>query len=306
MINLKRFKDVSILIVGDVMLDRYIIGEVTRISPEAPVPILKAKDEYTELGGCGNVVRNLLSIGVNTFSIIGIGEDEPGHEIYESIGKCMALMTPGSETIQKVRMVTEGRQTQLLRVDYEDNAVQMNTELVHSIASKLQECYDLIVVSDYGKGMINKELMSFLKGLRTPIIVDPKPFHATYYDNVFMITPNEKEYEMMFLDTSAPLTSNVQYILKTAGADGMYLEDKINNKIEHIPAEEVEIFNVTGAGDVVVAVISACIGVGLDVLTSAKVANRCANYVVTQPGTSSIPTKLFKEIFAEEVARSLL
>lgn len=306
MINLKRFKDVSILIVGDVMMDRYVVGTVTRISPEAPVPILKATDEYTELGGCGNVVKNLLSIGVNTFSIIGIGDDESGQDIYQSIGKCMALMTPGSETIQKVRMVTEGRQTQLLRVDYEENSVQMNTELVHNIAAQLHECYDLIIVSDYGKGMINQELMNFLKALRTPIIVDPKPIHAPFYDGVFMITPNEKEYEMMLLDTETPLVKDVHYILKTAGADGMYLQDTTKKIQKHIPVEEVEIFNVTGAGDVVVACIAACVGVGLDVLTSAKVANRCANYVVTQPGTSAIPTKLFKEIFSEEVARSLL
>lgn len=306
MIALKNFKDISILVVGDVMLDRYILGSVNRISPEAPVPVVKASGEYTELGGCGNVVKNLRSIGVDTFSIIGLGEDDSGEEIISLIGKCMGIVTPGSETIQKVRIVTESRQTQMLRIDYEENAVQMTTDIVHNIASQIRQCYDMIIVSDYGKGMINEELMSYLKGLRTPIIVDPKPINSSCYDNVFMITPNENEYDVMMLDTPTPLVKNVQYILKTAGADGMYLQDTTTKKEVHIEAEHVDVFNVIGAGDVVVAVIAACISSGLDVVTSARISNRCGNYVVTKPGTSFIPTKIFQEIFASEVAKSLL
>lgn len=304
--TLKKFNEISILVVGDVMLDRYIVGSVSRISPEAPVPIVKATNEYVELGGCGNVVKTLRSIGVDTFSVIGLGDDEIGKEIISLIGKCLGITTSTSETIQKVRVVTEGRQTQMLRIDYEENPVQMNSDIVYQIASTLRQCYDMIIVSDYGKGMINEELMSYLKGLRTPIIVDPKPIHSSYYDNVFMITPNETEYDLMMLGTAHPLVKNVPYILKTAGANGMYLQDTILKTEVHIEAEHVDVFNVTGAGDVVVAVMAACISSGLDVITSANIANGCGNYVVTKPGTSSIPTKVFQEIFVFEVAKSLL
>jgi len=154
----------------------------------------------------------------------------------------------------------------------------------------------MIVISDYAKGMISYQLMEYLKVHQdAPIIVDPKPAHGYMYNDVFMVTPNEKEWAAMVVSSKYRL-KNVPYILETKGKDGMIMH--MNDSTTHIKIDSnpVEIFNVSGAGDTVVAVMALCLSLDYDPIYSARIANECAAYVVTQPGTSVVSKNKFMQI----------
>jgi len=291
----KRTSDINVLVVGDIMLDTYIVGQVDRISPEAPVPIVKVTDEYSTLGGCGNVFNNIKSIGAGASCITSFGDDDAGHVISEMLNDSIIIANKDTETIEKIRVVANHKETQMIRIDKEFNTIKMDREIVKQIAYSNRKCYDIIIVSDYAKGMINEDLMNYLKTLNTPIIVDPKPIHGRLYNDVFMITPNEIEFLEMSIMSSYQTGRGVDYILQTAGRDGMFLNNLKKKKITHIKTKSSDVYNVTGAGDTVIAVISVCIAMGIDVITSAKIANKCASYVVTKPGTTAVPKAVFEK-----------
>jgi rfaE bifunctional protein kinase chain/domain len=288
-------ENANILVIGDIMLDRYIVGEVERISPEAPVPIVNVTNTYHTLGGCGNVVRNLRSIGANVSCLAVVGDDESGEiikgELYKCRVKSMLTTLQDRATSVKTRVVANHRQTQMLRFDNEDTSEVNVQDLALSVFNF--SIFDIIVISDYAKGIITNDLMSKIKELNIPIIVDPKPKNIKLYNDVFMITPNRKEYQTIVDNGDEIFTT---FILKTLGRDGMELHDCSCNQVHHIKSEPIEVYNVTGAGDTVVAVMAACIASKIDILLSAKIANECAHFVVTQPGTTTIPKKLFNEI----------
>ena len=292
---MKRTSDINVLVVGDIMLDTYIVGQVDRISPEAPVPIVKVTDEYSTLGGCGNVFNNIKSIGAGASCITSFGDDDAGHVISEMLNDSIIIANKDTETIEKIRVVANHKETQMIRIDKEFNTIKMDREIVKQIAYSNRKCYDIIIVSDYAKGMINEDLMNYLKTLNTPIIVDPKPIHGRLYNDVFMITPNKIEYLEMSIMSSYQTGRGVDYILQTAGRDGMFLSDLKKKKNTHIKTTPTDVYNVTGAGDTVIAVISVCIAMGIDVITSAKIANKCASYVVTKPGTTPVPKAVFEK-----------
>jgi len=287
---LKAIKDIKILVVGDIMLDHYVCGEVERISPEAPVPILRATEEYYALGGCGNVIRNLKSIGASVTCIAAIGNDLAGKKIMDELDELNVvsnLIVREEMTTKKTRYIANNGHTQMFRVDREDvKYVKLNS-------LRIEDDHDVIIVSDYDKGMVTSSLMSFLKEMNIPIIVDPKPNNMWLYDDVFMITPNKKEYDEICTSDTHPFARGIRYILKTLGKDGMeLLEDE--EKVCSVSAIPVDVYNVTGAGDTVVAMVSLSLAMGLEVEAAVKVANKCAQYVVTQPGTSVVPKKMFK------------
>ena len=288
--KLKRIKDINILVVGDVMLDHYVCGEVERISPEAPVPILRVTDEYHILGGCGNVIRNIRSIGANVTCVAAIGNDIAGKNIMDELdllGVKANFIIREEMTTRKTRYIANNGYTQMFRADRED------IKYVKLGSLEIENGYDIIIVSDYAKGMITVGLMNKLKKMNIPIIVDPKPENMWLYDNVFMITPNKKEYDEICTSEKHPFARGIRYILKTLGKDGMELLEE-EEKVCSVAAIPVDVYNVTGAGDTVVAVMSLCIAMRLDVEVAIKVANKCAQYVVTQPGTSIVPKKMFK------------
>jgi len=294
--KLKRIKDINILVVGDIMLDHYICGEVERISPEAPVPILKVTKEYSMLGGCGNVIRNIREVGAAVTCVAAVGMDVAGTAI---IQKLMMLDVDSKlikrsdiVTTKKTRFVANMGNTQMFRVDKED------VRYIKSGPLNIGHNYDVIIISDYAKGMITSDVMIQLKELNVPIIVDPKPNNMWLYDNVFMITPNKKEYEEICTSTHHPFARGIRYILKTLGKDGMELM-KNKEKIYSVETIPVDVYNVTGAGDTVVSIVGLCISMGLEVAPAVKVANKCAQYVVTQPGTSVVPKKMFKNFVKE-------
>lgn len=293
---MKKINDVSILVVGDIMLDHYVRGDVERISPEAPVPILKVTDEYNMLGGCGNVIRNLRKLGANVTCVAAVGNDYPGRAVLKRLKKLRVglnvIVRDDIITTRKTRFIANNGYIQMLRADREE------VKYVKSDSLVIENNYDIIIVSDYAKGMITAGIMSKLKDMGIPIIVDPKPKNMWLYNNVFMITPNKKEYEEICISSEHPFTQGVRYILKTLGKEGMKLmEDGAEDcSISTIP---VDVYNVTGAGDTVVAIVGVCVAMGLDVETSVKVSNRCAQYVVTQPDTSTVPKKMFKNFVRE-------
>ena len=295
---MKNIKDIRILVVGDIMLDRYIEGNVNRISPESPVPIVEVTNEYNTLGGCGNVVRNLRELGVNVDCLASIGIDIAGKTIskeLKNIGANSLLFYGSDRTTVKERIIADQRKVQMIRIDRETSKP---IEAEHPIDIFVRACYDnynMVVVSDYAKGMITHGLMEFLKTEQNAdIIVDPKPQNGGIYNGVFMITPNKKEWAGMLLSSAYNL-NHVKFILETKGSEGMCLINNINNTSEKIEAEPVSIYNVSGAGDTVTAIISTCLSMGLNPLQSAKIANKCAGYVITQPGTSVVPKQIFLE-----------
>lgn len=299
----KDIKDIRILVVGDIMLDKYIVGNVKRISPEAPVPIVHVSEEYYTLGGCGNVVRNIAELGAQVDCLASVGDDSYAERIeYElqEIGANSLLINESKRTTVKTRIIADHRKIQMLRIDRE-HAKQVNPMKV--IDTYKRNCrdefveYDMIVISDYRKGMISQELMIYLREFQDKrIIVDPKPQNALMYDGVFMITPNEIEWSEMLFASDYTL-KRVNYILTTKGKDGMELLDNQKGEKWNIEAEPVPVYNVSGAGDVVVAMMSVCLSHGLNVLDSAYIANKCAGYAVTQPATCVIPKDIFSKIY---------
>lgn len=299
---MKPIEETRILVIGDIMLDKYVVGNAERISPEAPVPIVHVTDEYHTLGGCGNVVRNIAEQGAIVDCMASIGPDDDGIIIeteLQGIGARPIMIYGSKMTIVKERVIADHRKIQMLRVDREcvKDIDAMNT--IKKFQVQCREPYDMIVISDYAKGMITPGLMKFLKEEQsTPIIVDPKPNHVEMYNNVFMITPNEKEWAKMLF--ASPYTlDHVHFILQTQGNKGMTLLDNLVDERWTIEAEDVPVYNVSGAGDVVVAMMAVCLSQGLNVLDSAYIANKCAGYAVTQPQTCVIPKNKFKEIYED-------
>jgi len=298
---MKNPEDIRILVVGDIMLDKYIIGEVSRISPEAPVPIVNVSEEYHTLGGCGNVVNNLRSLGAKVYCLASIGNDINGSLVIDELrqkGVGDLIMIGSNKTIVKERIVSNQRQVQMLRVDYESITPVDPVLSIKFLESIKDIDYNMIVVSDYAKGMITYELMQYLKGTGTAIIVDPKPINGYMYNGVYMITPNEPEWFTMKVSSAYNLV-DVSFFLITKGKDGMTLIENGGDNHWDIGTEPVEIYNVSGAGDTVVAVMSLCISMGWKEVAAAYIANKCAAYVVTQPGTTTVTKEMFNQIVTD-------
>jgi len=295
---MKKIENINILVVGDIMLDKYVVGSVDRISPEAPVQIVNVTEEYSELGGCGNVVRNIHELGANVDCLASVGHDTFGSSIIQKLVEinCGILLVHESEqTTVKERIIAEHRYVQMLRIDREVKKTINSKKLIEVLQSIESRIYDFIVVSDYAKGVISSPLMNQLMSYNTPIIVDPKPENAWMYTDVFMLTPNEKEWRHMQM--SSKYITKSKYVLQTLGKKGMKLIE--GNKELYIEAEPVDVYNVSGAGDTVVAAMAVCLSAGLDPQTSAELANKCAGFVVTQSGTSVVPKEKFNQILKQ-------
>lgn len=299
---MKKLEDIRILVVGDIMLDKYVVTEVNRISAEAPVPIAEVIDEYSSLGGAGNVVKNIRDLEVQVDCIASIGKDDNGKIIsrkFNNLNIGDYLINESEITIVKERIVADSRKTQMLRIDREI-IKKIHPDIT---IDKLQKYFtnhspNIIIVSDYAKGLINNEVMTYLKEQPYKIIVDPKPIHTPYYEGVFMITPNEKEFSEIQIDYPCG-PPDIKYLLITKGKYGMYLEDF--NQSWDIPAEEVHaVYNLSGAGDTVIAMMGVCLSLEINPIQSAKIANACAAYVVTKPDTATVPKELFLKIMQEK------
>ncbi|MFQ5579005.1 MAG: D-glycero-beta-D-manno-heptose-7-phosphate kinase [Nitrospiria bacterium] len=313
---LKRFSRQKVLILGDMMLDHYIWGSVRRISPEAPVPVVNVQSESVLLGGAGNVLHNILTLGGGSMICSVVGSDDAGEWIRSEISSNNVplegvVVEDGRPTTKKTRIIAH--QQQVVRYDHEERAkIKLKTERKISafISDHLMEI-NAIVVSDYAKGVVTEGLMnniiSCAKKRRIPVVVDPKVDRLSYYKNVTMITPNhleasqgsgiEIEDEKTLCKAGKILLKNLkcEAVLITRGEHGMSLFER-NGKITHIPTEAKEVYDVTGAGDTVVGTISLALAAGAPFATAAKMANHAAGIVVGEVGTAAIHKERLEQV----------
>lgn len=290
---LQKIKEAKIAVIGDIMLDRYIIGTVNRISPEAPVPVVHVKEETNTLGGAGNVVANLCKLKVEEAHIFcRIADDIHGSVIktklgglHYNYGNSKTTYFGNEQTIVKTRIMAENHQ--IVRFDREHI-----TPLPEVTANKLVEElgdgeYDTIVISDYGKGMITTYLLQRvyeLAGRKIPICIDPSP--KTYYPPMpeAIILPNTKERR----ELGKGIESKFKAVVETAGADGIYIRQngELVNQIQAIKISDV--VDTVGAGDTVTAVFAAAQTTGANIYLSTSLANVAASIVVRHAMTYAV------------------
>ncbi|MBN2251892.1 MAG: D-glycero-beta-D-manno-heptose-7-phosphate kinase [Candidatus Altiarchaeota archaeon] len=316
---LQGFKDGSVLVIGDLMLDKYIFGDVSRISPEAPVQIIDIQSESYVPGGAANVANNVAALG-GTAQVVGvIGRDEEGEKLVSELAR-RGIRTDGAfvddkrPTIQKVRVI--GRNQQLLRMDFEDTK-PMEADLERSVCDHLEKAVkavDAVVVSDYAKGAVTLNLMeNVIKLVRRDgktLIVDPKPGHKSYYAGADLITPNSKEAgEMSGLEGGSDeeieamgkrlLEELNATVLITRGEKGMSLFQK-SGGITHLPTKAKEVYDVSGAGDTVVGTLALSLSAGANITDAAILANHAAGITVGKLGTSTVSTAEIKKDLEHE------
>ncbi|HST76474.1 MAG TPA: D-glycero-beta-D-manno-heptose-7-phosphate kinase [Acetobacteraceae bacterium] len=302
---IRRLSRTSVLVVGDVMLDRYAYGEVQRISPEAPVPILTVERETAMPGGAGNVVRNLTAINAAVAFVAVVGDDQAGSDLTGLVGgqpgvEPWLLVQSGRATTVKTRYVANGQQ--LLRADQED-ARPIPAKLAERmlrIARDGMAATSITVLSDYGKGLmagsVAKQLIDVAHQTGRRVIVDPKGLDYGRYAGADIITPNRRELSEatgMPISTEAEIVAAARVlrtahgfgaVLVTRSEDGMTLLD--DHGAHHFPAEAKEVFDVSGAGDTVVATLAAGLAGGLDLPVAVRLANIAAGIVVGKIGTA--------------------
>jgi len=278
----------KILVVGDIMLDEYCIGMVERMSPESGVPIFKFGGvSSTCLGGAGNLAVNLSKLGayVALFGICGKTRHSELLSLME-YDNIYSMVKPCWTTTVKQRFVTDQLE-HVMRLDLE--AVPHKDLTSEHLLKGVEQRFDLIVVSDYAKGVVNEEVMKILKSRNVPIIVDPKPVNVHLYKGVDMICPNLKEWEEM-----RPNFDEIGCeVVVTKARDG--IEVIYNGNHSYFPSNPIDVVDVCGAGDTVTAVMAVCKAMGKNVTQSAATALKCAEYVVTQPGTVPITKEVFEE-----------
>lgn len=315
---LDQFQQSSILVIGDIMLDHYIFGEVVRISPEAPVPVVQVRDEKYSLGGAGNVARICAQFGAKTFLVGAVGSDAFGKTIQEHCNECsiQSILHSFCERPTTVKSRVLAQNQQITRIDYEDASAfscDDSNQLLNHV-SRLLPNISAVILSDYGKGLVTPYFYDQLQELldsqsqAIPLFIDPKVPNCSLYHDAYLLTPNLQEAfacAQMNIATSfeqialcgQQLFSNLhcQHLLITLGGLGMALFESPDS-IWHIPTVAKKVFDVTGAGDAVIAVFALGISCGGSLIQSAMLANFAAGSVVGQIGTGSIDTRQLKEI----------
>jgi D-beta-D-heptose 7-phosphate kinase/D-beta-D-heptose 1-phosphate adenosyltransferase len=304
-----RLAHTNVLIVGDVMLDRYVYGEVERISPEAPIQVVRVRRETAMLGGAGNVVRNLVALGARAHFLAAVGDDPAGREITGLIGDQegvdpVIIVEVDRQTTIKTRVFAASQQ--LLRVDRETSEPlgEGGGARVRQAVSRLLPEVGALVLSDYGKGVLGaalvKALIDAAAAAGTPVIVDPKAADYSVYRGATLVTPNRKELadasrmpvandaEIVAAARHVIAASGIGSVLVTRSQDGMTLVTAA--EAHHLPAEAREVYDVSGAGDTVVAVMAAAIASGAAPLDAARLANVAAGIVVGKVGTAVATT----------------
>ncbi|MCU1382203.1 MAG: hypothetical protein JWL71_900 [Acidobacteria bacterium] len=309
-----RFSGLAVLVVGDVMLDRFIVGRVTRISPEAPVPIVRFESEHVRLGGAANVAHNLAVLG-GAVSLVGIvGADAAAAQLRAQLQAAGVATTglvedAGRPTTEKVRVVTE-RNQQVARIDYErdaDAGGDVERAIVAQVA-RLGAGAQALLVSDYLKGAVTRAVVeAMLSKAPVPLIVDPKIPHLACYAGATLVTPNHHEAEVAThlrvrsdddaRQAARDFRSRAQCgaVLITRGEQGMWLSDAAVEG--SIPAVTREVSDVTGAGDTVVATLALALAAGATMAEAAALANHAAGIVVGKFGPATLTAAELAESF---------
>jgi len=307
-VSKEQLAQAKVLVVGDVMLDRYWYGAVDRISPEAPVPVVRITREENRLGGCANVAFNAVSVGAQASLLSVVGDDEASHLLQDLIAKSGITTYFGRDaqlkTTVKLRVI--GRQQQLLRVDFE------NTPQNEVLSSQTQQFMQLLVAhpvvlfSDYGKGGLAHvtDMIAAARKANKAVLIDPKGSDFSRYAGATCITPNRAELQQVVggwnseeeLSTKAHnLRKQLQLdaVLLTRSEEGMTLFDA--QGVAHIAAQAREVFDVTGAGDTVIATLAALVAAGMSLREAMPWANRAGGVVVGKFGTATVS---YEELFA--------
>jgi rfaE bifunctional protein kinase chain/domain len=298
----------KVLVVGDVMLDRYWYGAVDRISPEAPVPVVRITREENRLGGCANVAFNAVSVGAQASLLSVVGDDEASHLLQDLIAKSGITPYFGRDaqlkTTVKLRVI--GRQQQLLRVDFE------NTPQNEVLSSQTQQFMQLVpdhpvvLFSDYGKGGLAHvtDMIAAARKANKAVLIDPKGSDFSRYAGATCITPNRAELQQVVGGWNSEEELNIKAhnlrkelqldaVLLTRSEEGMTLFDA--QGAAHIAAQAREVFDVTGAGDTVIATLAALVAAGMSLRDAMPWANRAGGVVVGKFGTATVS---YEELFA--------
>jgi rfaE bifunctional protein kinase chain/domain len=307
--SLAKLSGSQVLVVGDLMLDHYLVGTVDRISPEAPVPVVAVQSEHLLLGGAGNVALNIARLGGSPHLIGVTGSDDNAENLRQLVAlenlEGDIVSVDDRPTTIKTRIIAQNQQ--VARVDKEVSRpldIQQSQGVLDAIAEIIDE-YEVIILSDYGKGLVTIEFMDAFRNLvlsqeRPPkVLVDPKLKNFNLYKGAYCVTPNSKEaleasHRLSFesrvdvLRTGASIFRQLacEHVLITLGPNGMALFET-PSEVYHFPTVAKRVFDVTGAGDTVIATLGISLAAGLDLLTASLLANYAAGNVIAEVGTAT-------------------
>ncbi len=291
-----------VLIVGDVILDRYLYGDTARISPEAPVPVVHVKETEERPGGAGNVALNISKLGVQS-CLVGITGNDDSADLLEKYlsdedVECQFVRQEGFPTVTKIRVLSQHQQ--LIRLDYEATTIQVDVEKINALfIQQLQESM-VVVLSDYAKGSL-RDINNLIKQARDKgctVLIDPKGADFSRYQGASVLTPNLKEFETVVGECdgideivskgkSLCQSLELEALLVTRGKDGMTLIRQDEQAV-HLPSRALDVFDITGAGDTVIATLAAAIASGHDIIHATALANEAAGLVVAKLGTAYV------------------
>ncbi len=327
---LGRIRGLKVAVLGDLMLDEYLFGEVNRISPEAPVPIVRVVRETAVLGGAANVAANLKALGAEPLLIGAVGSDPAGQRISKLLGRWgiggeWIYEEPLISTIVKTRVI--GQHQQMLRIDREDDVAQVGHTISAPVSSMLESALSqasALIISDYAKGVIGPlvmdEVRRFCSRHSIPWIVDPKPVHRELYRGATLMTPNTKETSELTglpAKSDAEVTAAGRALMENLGLSGLLItrSDKgmalfaphAKDGADHrepwmIPTMAQEVFDVSGAGDTVIAAFGAAVAAGADWADAAMLANAAAGLVVAKVGTATVTAEELLAHYHEQEA----
>jgi D-beta-D-heptose 7-phosphate kinase / D-beta-D-heptose 1-phosphate adenosyltransferase len=300
----------TVFCIGDLMLDEFVYGEVSRVSPEAPAPVIAAQRSESHIGGAGNVARNIAALGARCIFVALVGEDEAGNRLKAALAEqagidSVLVCDPSRPTTRKVRFVSEHFSTHLLRADWEQAtpaSAAVEQQLIAAILPQLASA-DIVLLSDYAKGVLTarviRNVIDAARKLGKRVIVDPKSLNWAIYRGATLLTPNRKEFleatrsradsEQSIVDAAqeAMRLADCEAILVTQSEHGMTLVSRDGEAI-HVPALPVKVRDVSGAGDTVAAALATSLAAGADWETALRMANAAAAVAVSKRGTATV------------------
>jgi len=313
-IHIPSFDKIRVLIVGDLMLDRYWTGETSRISPEAPIPIVHVRDSHERPGGASNVALNIQALGAQSTIMGMVGSDLDGERLealLELAGvKCVLQHSLDEPTITKLRILS--RHQQLLRVDFEEKLQSFSHSTLLTDFKKQLKNVDIVVLSDYSKGALTQavDLIAAANAANVPVLVDPKQDNFAAYRGATLLTPNLKEFQAvvgpiknlddLVVKANQQIDANdLQALLITRSENGMSLIQR-GKKAIHIPTKAKEVFDVTGAGDTVIATMACMMAAGQSWGQSMTVANLAAGVSISKLGAATVSVPELRRVLHEE------
>ena len=300
-LSIEQIAKARVLVVGDAMLDRYWYGAVDRISPEAPVPVVRVTRTEERVGGAANVASNIVALGAQASLLTVVGDDEASRQLEKLVAN--SGITPHFardvklKTTVKLRVI--GRQQQLIRLDFENTPANEVLASQTSVFEKLCAAHDAVLFSDYGKGSLTyiSAMIDHAKTAGKMVLIDPKGSDYSHYKNASVLTPNRHELEQVIgpwaTETELQMKAqklrtslNLQALLLTRSEAGMTLFDEQGQL--HVPAVAREVFDVTGAGDTVIATLATLAGAGMSLRDAVPIANQAGGIVVGKFGTATV------------------